>query len=395
MSIKSLFITACLLTVSLYVEASSSSSFSKEPSSNQIQVIRQLDSVTDPGKRMKIVLQEYETLKASHNELRFLSRLNGEQYTTMFNTMEIVNREYIRHLFDPLRPLIANPCAYQDEVYDLCCWDGIEIWGSVSVNRGFLNGNQNASGYKMSGYDITVGAQKRLTSTWLLGGSFCYSMQHVNYNIGGSSKDQSAIGAVYTLYRPSSFYFLADLLFGASENDMHRRIKINERYAIPHSRPKISDVSFYSEIGKDFCWDCFLFQPFVGIEAEHFRRNCFKEKEAAPLNLLVSRKDLTSAFSRVGLHIAALDYAFDVNFAFDIAWQYRLTSPNTDLVVQFINFGVPFEITGIPVERNSIDVCFNASTGLMEGWLVYVQAAGQKWRRVSNYNFTLGLMAQW
>lgn len=394
MSIKHFLIATSLLSSFSFLNAETG--FTRPLSSNQVLVQSQLESVSlDGRKRMQRIMDQLDSLSDLSQKGKFLSKMSGEQYTTLFTTTEIVNRQFIRHLYDPLRPLIANPCSYLDEVYDLCSYDGIEIWGSGSVNRGFLSGNQNAGGFKMSGYDITVGAQKRLTSTWLLGGSFCYSMQHVNYNVSGSSKDQAAIGAVYTLYRPASYYFLADLTFGQSEDDMHRRIKIGEGGILSGAKPKISQVSFYSELGKDLCWDCFLFQPFVGIEAEQFRRNCLKEKGAAPLNLVVSKKDLTSAFSRVGLHISALDYAFDVNFAFDIAWQYRLTSPNTDLVVEFINFGEPFKLTGIPVERNSIDVCFNASTGLMEGWLVYVQAAGQKWSRVSNYNFTLGLMAQW
>ena len=421
-----------LLSLSLLVCVGSlqaSNDYTKAPTSNQEIVGAQFDTISQTGHGLLEVVNHYNNLE-SPDQLRFLSKISGEQYTTLFTSAEMVNRQFIRHLYDPLRPLISNPCSYLDEVYDMCSYDGIEIWGSGSVNRGFLSGNRNAEGFKMSGYDVSVGAQKRLTSTWLLGGAFCYSMQHTSYNIGGSSKDQGAIGALYTLYRPSSYYFLTNLTFGVTEVEMHRRFKIsrpNPKYVPPgerkappatkkdgekaaevkeepkeiehnfmsHAKPKISQVSFYSEIGKDFIWDCFLIQPFVGIEAEQYRRKCVIEKNAAPLNLVISKKDLTSAFSRVGFHLSALDYAYDVNFAFDLAWQYRLTSPKTDLGVQFVYFGEPFKITGIPVERNSIDVCFNASTGLMDGWLVYIQAAGQKWSRVSNYNFTLGLMAQW
>jgi uncharacterized protein with beta-barrel porin domain len=369
--------------------------FIEEPTSNGQLVSDQLKSMTVLTYPELKMLEAYNQLSLTEQN-SVLSDMCGQQYTTLFTITEIVNRQFFRHLFDPLRPLIANPCACQDEVYPMCACEGIEVWSSVSVNRGFLTGNDNAKGFKLSGYDLTVGAQKRMTPTWLLGAAFYYSMQHVNYNVGGSSKCQDALGAIYTLYRPCSYYILGDLTFGQSEDKLSRNIQMGKEFGcLPSSKPKIAQVSCYSEIGKDFCWDCFLFQPFVGFEGSYYHRPALRESRGAPLNLKIDSKSLGNAFSRAGLHITAVEYSCDITLAFDIAWQYRWTQPSTELGVRFKDFGEHFTITGIPTERNSIDMCMNASTGLMDGWMVYVQAAGQKWRRVSNYNFTLGIKASW
>jgi uncharacterized protein with beta-barrel porin domain len=192
--------------------------------------------------------------------------------------------------------LISNPCSYDDEVYEMCSSKGIDAWAEASVNRSFLDANKNAQGFKMSGYEVSGGAHKRLTSTWTLGAGICYAIDHFHYNVGGSSKTNAVLGGIYTLYRPANYYALADLTFGYYTNDMHRRVQLNpvfvapvqqpgqsaEAYALEvataklanarqdylvKSRPDVSEVSFYGEVGFDWYCKCILVQPFVGFEA--------------------------------------------------------------------------------------------------------------------------------
>lgn len=422
---KSIYITATALLLCTQINATLPP-FTATTSNQQL-VIDQLETPDDrkEGRQAQLLallapLDEEQTNRA-------LSQLAGTPYTTLFVSTEIINRQFLRRLYDPLRVLVSNPCAYEDDVYEMCSSKGIDAWAEGSVNRSFLNGNRNAKGFKMSGYEVSGGAHKRLTSTWTLGAGICYAIDHFHYNVGGSSKTNAVLGGVYTLYRPANYYLLGNVTFGYFTNDMHRRVQMNQEFKplpvdpnldqakkneqslantaakmenakldfLVKSRPNISEVTFYGEAGIDWNCNCVLIQPFVGFEANRFIRTCRFDKGEQSLRLVYSGKDVTNAYSRLGVHLTTPENCYDLTFAFDIAWQYRLTPSQNDLTVRFQDFGTPFKITGVPNERNSIDMAFTVWSEIFEGWTLYLEASGERWKRVSNYQFTGGLLFKW
>lgn len=392
-----MFKTIYLTIASLFLYQGVNATFPpyQTATSNQQLVANQWESISDPTWQEIFVFSLMAPLSVDATQ-KALSQMTGVPYTTLFTATEIINRQFIRRLYDPLRPIISNPCSSEEEVYDLCSADGIKAWAESSVNRSFLNGNKNAGGFKMSGYEISIGAYKRLSSSWTLGAGGCYAIDHFHYNSGGSGKTNTVLGAIYTLYRPVNYYVLADITFGYGKNDMHRKIRLGEKAYESNSKPNISQVSFYGEAGFDWNCSCILIQPFIGFEADRFKRDCKVEKSAlAPLALIYSSKSLTNAFSRVGFHLTIPENCYDLTCAFDFAWQYRLTSAHSNLVVRFADFGTPFEIAGIPSERNSMSMNFIVWSEILEGWTLYLEASGERWKRVSNYNFTGGLIFNW
>ena len=395
--------------------------------SNQQLVAEQLQNTDNEKEGRQSHLLDLLAPLDEDQTLRALSQLAGTQYTTLFISTEIVNRQFIRRLYDPLRVLISNQCSYDDEVYDICSSKGIDAWVEGSVNRSFLDGNKNAKGFKMSGYEVSGGAHKRLTSTWTLGAGICYAINHFHYNVGGSSKSNAVLGGVYTLYRPANYYLLGNITFGYFKNDMHRRVQLNSTFVpakepqgltgpelsafklaqlaaeaendkkdyLVKSRPNISEVTFYGEAGFDWNCNCVLVQPFVGFEANRFMRGCKVDKGEPSLRLIYSKKDVTNAYSRLGVHLTTPENCYDLTFALDLAWQYRLTASQNDLTVRFKDFGTPFKITGVPNERNSIDMAFTVWSEIFEGWTLYLEASGERWKRVSNYQFTGGFLFKW
>lgn len=376
--------------------------------SNQQLVANQLQSITDPTLLQSSLLTLFNVAPLEETQ-RMLGAMSGEQYTTLFTSMEIINRQFIRRLYDPLRPIITNPCSYEDDVYELCSSKGIKAWAEGTVNRSFLNGNKNAPGFKMSGYEVSVGAYKRLDPCWTFGFGFCYAIDHFNYNIGGSGKTNTVLGSLYTLYRPAHYYVLADLVFGYANNDMHRKIAIIKNndpddpeapnrldtHLEGHSKPNVSDVSFYGELGVDWNCSCVLIQPFIGFEAGQLKRNCKEEHHNIQVDLIYSGKTMTSAYSRVGVHFTTPENCYDLTCALDLAWQYRLTSFDNDLTLRFVDFGEAFTITGVPVERNSASAAFTVWSEIFDGWTLYLQLSGERWKRVSNYDVTGGLIFKW
>jgi outer membrane autotransporter protein len=328
---------------------------------------------------------------------KIFDQMSGQQYTSLFTSTEIINRQFIRRLYDPLRFLISNPCSCNEEVYELCSSRGIDAWAEGSGGRSFLDGNKNAQGFKMSGYEVSIGAQKRFTPCWTFGAGGCYAMNHIDYNVGGGSKINTVLGAVYALYRPEGYYALADVTFGSSKNDIHRRVNFNlpQHDYLLKNKPNISQVAFYGEAGFDWLCNCVLVQPFVGLEANRFKRSCGIDHGYAPLRLIYSKKEITNAYSRLGFHLTTPENCYDLTFAFDLAWQYRLNSAHNSLEVRFDKFGTPFTITGIPDERNSLGMGFTVWSEIFEGWTMYLEASGERWKRVSTYVFTGGLFFKW
>lgn len=363
--------------------------------SNQQLVANQLETISHESHAESDILKHLATLPLPTIQ-KVLSQMTGQQYTTLFTSTEIINRQFIRRLYDPLRPLISNPNSYEDEVYDLCSADGIDAWTEGSVNRSFLDGDKNTEGFKMSGYELSIGAQKRLDPLWTFGFGVCYAIDHFHYNVGGSGKTNTVLGAVYTLYRPANYYILADVTFGYATNDMHRRIKLDKEHDyILQSRPNISEVSFYGEAGIDWAFDDLLLQPFFGFEANRFKRSCIHEHGHKDLELIYSGKTITNAYSRLGFHLTLPENCYDLSFAFDLAWQYRLTSCRNHLNVRFDDYGTPFDIAGVPDERNSMSMGFTVWSELIDGWTLYLEASGERWKRVSNYDLTCGLIFKW
>lgn len=412
--LKKIYFTASALLLSLQAYATLPPYSAVAVTSNQLLVAEQLDSFPPPyTKESDIVFFNRLNTLDEANTQRVLEQMSGQQYTSLFMSAEITNRQFLRRLYDPLRPLVSNPCSYTDEVYEMCSADGVDAWVEGSVSRSFLNGNKNAKGFKMSGYDVTGGAHKRLTSTWTLGAALFYTINHINYNVGGSSKSNTLLGGVYTLYRPAHYYFLSDVTFGYFTNDMHRRVtlakptKNNEKKPVPadqldpgldliaKSRPSVSQAAFYGELGVDWNCSCVLIQPFVGFEANHFKRNCKYDHSYPTIRLIYNGKQATNAYSRLGVHLTAPENCYDITMAFDLAWQYRLTSSHNSLTVRFAEFGVPFNITGVPDERNSMSMAFTAWSEIFEGWRLYMGVSGECWKRVSSYSFTAGLIFKW
>lgn len=408
--LKKFYLTAALFL--LFNECSATPPPYLAATSNQQLVADQLETITTPTGSQILFLTQLDQLNVKETQ-KVLSQLSGQQYTALFTGTEIINRQFIRRLYDPLRPIISNPLSYEDDVYDLCSADGVKAWIEGTVNRSFLNGNKNASGFKMSGYDISGGAYKRLSSTWTLGAGLCYAIDHFHYNVGGSGKTNTVLGAVYTLYRPAHYYILADVTFGAGTNDLHRKIQFRNAFISPdstlyrdvkytmHSRPNITQTAFYGELGVDWNFNCFLLQPFVGFEANRFKRNCkiekgeFPSRLSAPMRLTVEGKSATNMYSRLGLHLTTPENCYDLTCAFDLAWQYRWNSAHNHLSVRFLEFGDSFNITGVPDERNSLSMAFTVWSEIFEGWTLYVGASGERWKRVSNYDFTAGLIFDW
>jgi outer membrane autotransporter protein len=391
---KQIFYTAIALL--MFCEIKAASPLYETATSNQKLVAEQIQAFRKTNPEDEFVLNAIADFSTPQRE-KIFDQMSGQQYTTLFTSTEIINRQFLRSLYDPLRFQIANPCSYTDEVYDICSSKGIFAWTSLKGGRSFLDGNKNAQGFKMSGYGIGFGGQKRLTPCWTFGAGGFYANHHAHYNVGGASKMNTLLGALYTLYRPARYYALADVVFGYSKNTLHRRVNFGtkDHDYHPGAKPNISLVSFYGEAGFDWTYSCLLIQPFVGFEASRFVRSGKSEGGFRPLRVIYPGKEVENAYSRLGVHLTTPENCYDLTFSFDLAWQYRLNNWRNRERMQFERFGSPFDITGVPNERNSISMGMVVWSEILDGWSTYLEASGEVWRRVKTFDFTIGVIFKW
>lgn len=375
---------------------------------NEQAVAFQLDSILNPDPKLPAIVNQLINL--SPNEVCFaLSHLTGEQLSADLITTEINNRQFIRRLYDPLRPIVTTiPCTNNrdcipcydygyDDFYD---WDWdrcnnckIDGWFEGSGVFSCISNRHHVYGFKTSGYELTGGVQGTMNA-WTLGIAGSYAQDTIDYHRGGHGKADTYFAGLYGLYRPEGYYVLSDLTYGYTNNRVHRHIHFGTLDFHARSRPNIQQVSFYAEAGKDFClWET-LIQPFFGFEVDGFWRDSFREHGADGLDLFVHNKSRATAYSRLGVHFKN-PLIWDIDLTVDVAWDCRWSSLNNHNRQRFAAFGDDFCISGIPVCRNSIDGSVALTKNFDDCWSVYLEFTGQAWSHISNYNAIGGVEARW
>ena len=313
-----------------------------------------------------------------------LDQLSGAQYTSDPFIVGLLGRQFIRKLYDPVRLLVVDPC------YCPCC-DEITLWAQGGWGRNFLRNDDNGFGFNTSGGDVTLGAQKTFCDLVTAGIGFSYDFESVRYNLNATGKMNSYFLGLYGLYRPEHFYILADAAFGYTQNKFKRQITVGDVVGIATSCPRFCDFTGYLELGFDLPICNLMIQPFAGVESNSYTRRQFRERNNSSFGLYVQRKNRTSATSRAGLHLTTQEEWCGFFLSADIAWDYRLTTVDNNLVERFLGFGTPFLIQGVPTSRNSIDGALTLSKFITQDLLSYIEAEGEVWNRSSSYNFQAGV----
>jgi len=374
---------------------------------NQRQVAKQLESITNPTASEEAVLEALLNLsfpdgvlgidpRSEFAALHALDQMSAQQYTNLVLTAELANRQFIRRMFDPLRSLIiTNPCYFN--MNDCQCSYGpvVDIWGSAEIGKSFLTGTRNARSVRLSEYEFSVGAQIGVGDFGTLGGALSYELDHISYNVGGSGNSHRGLGGIYGLYRPACFYLLGELAIGYSRERMTRHINIGPIHLRAFSRPNIFQSTFYFEWGKDYIFNSMLIQPFIGFEAGCYYFKQIDEHGAHPLDVIVSRKAYSPAYSLLGVHLTTKALPCHFWMGIDLAWQYRLTSSPNHIRERFKNFGGKFTIKGIKLDQNSIWANVRLAKNLGARWGVFAEMSGQSWQNAFSYSFIGGIQTSW
>lgn len=312
---------------------------------NERQVASQLDGYGGSDPALAALITALSALSPDAAALA-LDQMTGQQYATTLLTTEFENDQFLRELYDPLRPFIADPCALG------CCV--CNTWAEATVGHAHWFGTANASSIAVNEYEVTLGAQKGVSRQVLLGAALSYAHEDISYKVvGGHGTSNSALGSLYGLYRHPCFYVLGDLILGYTHQTVRRKIDVGALSYRPKGSANIFQSALYFESGKDFWFKGILIQPFAGIEAGCYANGTIRESTGTPVDLTVKHRGYWPAYSRLGVHFSKLCSTFFIGI--DTAWQYRLTSSQNHIEENFNGFGTPFPIHGFHLTRNAFD----------------------------------------
>lgn len=366
---------------------------------NKFQVAQQLILAAEDNPSAAVLALLNQITRLTPEQITIaLNELTGQQLASTILLSERSDTRFIRRLYDPLRPIITA-----DPYCRAICYEDLDLdfWVSGGKDKAFYHSIGNADGFRVSGTDINFGVQTGIRQEWTVGIAGSYEMDQVHFDLNGSAKVHTAQGALYALYRPPCYYFLADLVIGNSTFRYKRDVTVGDLNFQPTASPDVIHGAVYLEIGKDFClgckrdWlRCLNIQPFIGLELGAYHTRKIVEHGGGVVDLLLDEHDTNTASTRLGAHFF-LDCLCYFNLAFDIAWDYRLSSVSNETRDTFIAFGTPsFPIKGFEYERNSIDGALYLSTSFC-GWDFFVEATGQAWQNASAYSYIAGFDTSW
>lgn len=368
---------------------------------NQLAIATLLDGIIDPNDQQNLVLSEIVELPS--NEARgALDSLSGYQHAADLITSMMINRQFIRRLYDPLRSIVsAEPgcCSCHDNSTSDCCHGDQDFTTWIDVGGTFMkvHGHQQDPGLNTQGYNIASGIQKTFCENWTVGIAGGYEQDRLNFkHSGGLEKCNTWLVGLYGLYRPSCFYGLVDFVYGNSSNHMNRSINVGTLHYEAKSSPDVQQYTFYGELGTDFDVYNTLIQPFIGFEAGKYHRQHVKESFANGWGLEVNKRNHSLTTTRLGVHITTNNIMdCGASLSLDLAWNYMTSGLKNHINERFNEFGSPFTIEYTPLNRNSFNYGITFSIPFEDGFRVYFEGVGESWIHTNVFDVLGGLEYCW
>jgi|GEM_PF-2220118 len=359
--------------------------------SNQRGVARQLDilSAANPDPAQATLINELIS-QSIDVTAQTLQDLTGQQHTADFFAADVVNRSFLRRLYDPIRDLVS---IYTCE--ECPCCDEWTTWIEGGGGSSYLDTTSTAYGLKMHGGQLTAGVQKMFVDDLTFGAALSYEHQSLRYKQGGIGRMNDILFGLYTLYRPECFYVFADTTYGYFHNKICREVGLPLSTLHLSSHSDLNQFTLYAEGGYDFVFCPVLIQPFVGFETGGVWRNGVRERGDADYALHSRSKGEGTFYSRLGVHVTSLPVLCDFTVSLDAAWQSRWTSNRSFLEESFAGFGSTFCVEGVTVNRNSFQGAATVLYAIDPMWTLFTEASGEVWGNASTYDVSIGLIANW
>jgi outer membrane autotransporter protein len=354
--------------------------------SNQRNVAHQLDTITNPNSEQQLLLDTFYSLSNAQVE-DGLEELSGEPYANLMLGVEETTGRFYETIFNPLRPYITQKCGIKS------CSNN--LWIEAASNVGYYKADGHAYKFKSRGYNLALGFQETLLNRCLVGASLFYEADYYTYHREGSSRQYTFISSLYALYRPKSYYILANGMSGASFGKMSRLSLVGNLAYHNQSKPNVYEAAFFIEAGKDISTAYWLFQPFIGLNTQYFNWKQFSESGDSVVALDGQERNYMTLYGRLGVHITSTLIYDRLTLGLDAAINSRFTPLNDHRYVRFRQFGNPYSVEGINIAANSFEANVYLSQKISKFCTLYSDVSCKLWKSASNASFVIGLNYQW
>jgi hypothetical protein len=326
-----------------------------------------------------LVAQELVSYGANKNQ--------GQSYSHLLISEKVSVKHFIQLLYDPIRPYAIQTCGITEAYPD--------TWLELSGIRSCYDCDKQAYGFKNRGYTIASGVQAPLYNDILLGAALFYEADYYTFNQEGRGQQHSLMAGFYALYRPKDFYVFANLLGGGSFGKISRTSIVNLVYYKNQGRPKAQLYDLYVESGLDFFNNCFIIQPFVGLNIGYNNWKSFTESGGNAASLNINKTNYIDVSSRLGLHLYTDPNPSLITFGIDVDWAYRLTRFNGYRYMTFQQSLSSNIIESVNLAPNSLEFCLYASKEMSNSLMLYIEGSTELWRNAAEGSLSLGILYKW
>ncbi len=389
----SLLFNICLSTCAIFypVDNLLNASYSTE-TYNERHVQAQLNSVLESSVDLGYAVDSFSALSES-DPSDSLNSLSGEQYTNLIQSNQVASQQFMRRMYEPVRYDSLGLCCGQN------C-DQFRVWSAIGGGRAYQSHSHGAKGFKLSDYNIAVGAQKPLNicflNSWLtVGVAASYERDEIHFNQGGHGKANNWQGAIYYMWNNCHFYSFSATILGSDCIKIKRPIHFFDFHRRARNNARITQWTSYSEVGLNLNCSCFYIQPFLGIEYAFYRRHALSEHHARPFSLHIRGKNVSATIGRVGVHLTADLPCWGLFASADLAWRSRFNFLQERIKANFKEFGSEFRIKGPHLKPNGFEGALSLAKCFCDNWQGYVELAGERWSRYSAWNVSGGVNYNW
>lgn len=225
------------------------------------------------------------------------------------------------------------------------------VTGNVVLAQDFSN-NQAGLPYNSSTTGaVEVGADYRITHTWLLGAAFGYGHTHADLDtIGSNATVNTYSPAVYTSYADKGWFVNGLASYGFSNYSQQRNVSIPGFGGTASSSPGGSQILGNIDGGYEFHRGPWTFGPTLGLQYVHLTVDGYSETGLPGADLTVNQNDADSLRSRLGGTVNYTIKTASLIFTphFSASWQHEFMDQSRGVTAQFNSVGAGSFVVNTP-----------------------------------------------
>ena len=278
---------------------------------------------------------------------------------------------------------------------------GLGIFANGAVEFGDQDQTSRRDGLDYTSLELTVGADYRFTEQFVLGAAFGFSDTDGDFDRGGGVEVQSYTAQVFGLYYPIE-NFSIDAVAGYSwlDYDMRRRIDLGALMTTS-ARSDTDGTQVFASAGAmyDIAVEGATLSPFGRLEFQRLEIDGFRERGAAPLNLVVDDQNVSSLTSALGLQVA-----YPISTGFGIlqpqaraAWRHEFLNNARTVNAFFVEDGAAtrFDVRTPSPDRDWLDLGVGLSLTTIHDIAAFIEYEGDFFRDdLDRHRITAGLRYQ-